>query len=94
MNCVKGTSSKFAKNVTACLLVDNLTALIRIVLGEYIMDPLKDRNGGALVGFWPSFAGVCDALLMTIELTAFNLGNWYFAFHYFKCSSELKFLTQ
>lgn len=27
-----------------------------------------------------------------VSLTAFNLGNWYFGFHYFKCSSEMEFI--
>ena len=93
-NCVKDTNRKFARNVTACLFVYNLSALMRMGVGRIILDPIKDAHDNALFGFWPMFAGVCDSVLITTMLISFNMGNWYFAFHYFKCSTEMKFLTQ
>ena len=93
MNCVKGSDSKFARNVTACLFVFNLASLMRMGVGRLILDPIKDNDENALIGFWPMFAGVAYSLLISVELVAFNNGNWYFAFHYFRCSSEIKFLT-
>lgn len=80
----EGTKSEFAKKVSFLLFVYNLTALIRFYIGRQL-DQFKDDHNGALIGFWPLFAGFSENICLVISLSAFNLGNWYFGFHYFKC---------
>ena len=89
----EGTKSKFAKRVSFLLFVYNLTALIRFYIGRQL-DTFKDDHSGALLGFWPLFEGFTENICLVISLTAFNLGNWYFGFYYFKCYSETEFIER
>jgi len=73
------------------MLTYNLTALTRFIIGRQL-DDTKDSHNGALIGTWPMVGGVAENTFLVISLSAFNLGCWYFGFHYFKCSSEMEFV--
>jgi hypothetical protein len=71
------------------MAVYNLAVLLRFASGR-VLDEGKDK-GGSLGPFYITL-GICWTLCLVIYLLAFNLGNLYFGFHYFKCSTEIGFL--
>lgn len=76
------------------MMVFNSAYLARFAAGR-ILDVKKDEivPGEKLTGVWV-FLAVSWIVLSVVALLAFNLGNWVFSFHYFKCASEMKFLGQ
>jgi len=71
------------------MFVYNLAYVIRFLLGRVLAQALdKDQE----LGLPYVVIGVMWVLLTVIALLSFNLGNWYFSFFYFQCSSEIKFL--
>jgi hypothetical protein len=71
------------------MFVYNLAYVIRFLLGRVLAKALdKDQE----LGLPYVVIGVLWVLLTVIALLSFNLGNWYFSFFYFQCSSEIKFI--
>ena len=70
----------FAQKLALCMLIFNVFVLIRFICVSLF---IRDMN---------EFLAIVWVLCIMVSLTAFNLGNWYFGFHYFKCSSEMEMI--
>lgn len=88
--CRNQLGSRFAKNLTALFLIFNVTIMIRFFCARYVH--AQTQNSQSLTGFTDRLIQVIWLLAMLVSLLAFNLANWDFGFHYFKCASEIEFL--
>lgn len=86
----KKKTSPFAVKLGICMMTYNLAYLIRFGVGR-VLDEGKDQRR-ELGAFYISL-GVLWILLTVAGLLSFNLGSWYFGFHYFKCASEIKLIA-
>jgi hypothetical protein len=84
------------------MMIFNIFVLARYGIGRIISREYCDANiegcdctaimdGSPVcdIGFWYKVGGVIWALSIIIYLLSFNLGQWYFSFYYYKCSSEM-----
>lgn len=92
----------FAKRLTTCMMIFNIFVLARYGIGRIISPeyciadtegckctPLMDGSPVCVIDFWYKVGGVFWALSIIIYLLSFNLGQWYFSFYYYMCSSEM-----
>lgn len=71
------------------MMAYNVAIIVRYGIGRILANALDKER---LLG-WPyQVCGMMWVLMTVVGLLSFNLGNWYFGFHYFQCSSEIKFI--
>jgi glucose uptake protein GlcU len=83
-------ATDFAKNLAVCMLAYNVFVLARFFLVYNVVDDYMDASK-SVTGF-DRFLAILWALCIVVSLIAFNIGNWYFGFHYFKCASEMEYI--
>lgn len=83
----KSEENEFPARLSLCMMVFNVFLIIRFFFGRVLN--CHDQNNDFLYYFLASMW----LISVMIYLTAFNLGNWYFGFHYYKCASEMEFVT-
>lgn len=85
--CRNELGSRFAKNLTALFLALNISIMVRFFCARYVN--AQAQKNGVLTGFTDRLIQVIWLLAMLLSLLAFNLANWLFGFHYFKCAAEI-----
>jgi hypothetical protein len=89
----------FAKRLTTCMMIFNIFVLARYGIGRIISYQYcegtegcgcSELKNGCEISGWYKVGGVLWALTIIIYLLSFNLGQWYFSFYYYKCSSEME----
>lgn len=70
----------------------NICTLANFIL-QAVMQQKLEENNYAWIGTGSVILGVLQWLCVLIAYLAFNVGNFYFAFHYFKCQSEMKIMA-
>lgn len=83
----KSEENEFPARLSLCMMVFNMFLIIRFVCGR-ALNCHEDADD-----FLYYFLATLWLISVMIYLTAFNLGNWYFGFHYYKCASEMEFVT-
>ena len=89
----KSTENEFPAKLSLCMAVANLFMIGRFISGRLIYNECASNPDCTLE---PSYKVMAYLWVFSVfvYLTAFNLGNWYFGFHYFKCASEMKFVNE
>lgn len=89
----KSSENEFTAKLSLCMAVANLFMIGRFVNGRLIQ---KEYGNYPECTLKPSYYVMACLWVLSVfvYLTAFNLGNWYFGFHYFKCASEMKFVNE
>ena len=83
--------NQFAVRLTTCMLVFNIATLARFFCTYEMRDNQDSVTGGAFTNPRDWIFGILRMVFMLLSVITFSLGNWYFGFHYYKASSEMKF---
>jgi len=75
--------------MVSCMMIYNIVALVRFICSDYL-EKQRELQNGKLIGKKDMIIGGLAWLCIVVGLLTFNLGNWYFGFHYFKCSTEME----
>lgn len=88
----KEEQQRFAKIMSTCLLVFNAAILGHFYAAYYFESDSTDDSYGAATTSEAMILWGTEFVCIIIGLLAFNLGEWYQGFHYFKCATEMEMM--